>query len=64
MKIAVTGDHEFTRVTIDPKAIDPNDITLLEDLVLAALHDATSKIDELGGDANPFGSLGGLFGGM
>lgn len=68
VKVAVTGGMDFRSVTIDPKAVDPDDVTMLEDLVLAALHDAVSKANEvnqnaLGGLAG-LGGLGGLGGGI
>ena len=44
MKVEVDGHFNFQRVTIDPSAVDPGDIELLEDLVLAALRDATGQV--------------------
>ena len=68
--IAVTGGFEFQSVTISPEVLpdgtDPDDRAMLEDLVLAALRDATSKVVALQSEANPLaglGDLGGLFGG-
>jgi DNA-binding YbaB/EbfC family protein len=62
VKISVNGNYEFERVEIDPASIDPDDPSMLEDLILAALHDATSRIDQLRADASPLGGLdlGGL----
>lgn len=67
VKVVVTGAMEFQEVSIDPSAVDPDDIDMLEDLVLAALHDAMTKIHELQA-AGPLGGidlggLGDLFGG-
>lgn len=63
--IAVTGGLDFRSVRIDPSVIDPDDPSLLEDLVLAALHDAVARVNEaqqasmggfdLGGLAAAFG---------
>ena len=68
VSIEVDGHFNFQSVSIDPKAIDPDDMSLLEDLVLAALHDATSQLQsgqsgaiDLGG--MDLGGLGGLLGG-
>lgn len=61
VKVTVTGAGEFRSVHIDPGAVDPDDVALLEDLVLAALHDATTRIQEL--QAGAMGGLGDLFGG-
>ena len=44
VKITVSGAMEFTKVVIAPDAIDPSDPEMLEDLVLAALHDACVKV--------------------
>jgi DNA-binding YbaB/EbfC family protein len=60
VKVAVTGDMEFRSVTIDPAAVDPDDVEMLEDLVLAALHDAVAKVRELSARAMGGIDLGGL----
>ncbi len=46
VKVRVTGGMEFQAVTIDPAAVDADDIGMLEDLVLAALNDAVGKAQE------------------
>ena len=43
VKATVTGKHDVTAIKIDPNAIDPDDIEMLEDLVAAAINDAISK---------------------
>jgi DNA-binding YbaB/EbfC family protein len=66
VKVRVTGAMEFTGVTIDPSAIDPDDVAMLEDLVLAAIRDAVSKAGALSEQAMgglDLGGLGGLLGG-
>jgi nucleoid-associated protein EbfC len=60
VKVTVTGGMDFRSVTIDPKAVDPDDVELLEDLVLAAIHDAVGKVNDLSRQA--MGGLGGLGG--
>lgn len=45
--IEMTGAGEYRNVTIAPKAVDPDDVELLEELVLAALRDAGAQIAEL-----------------
>ncbi len=61
VKVQMTGGFEFRKVTIDPAAVDPNDVGMLEDLVLAALHDAVGRVNELNQRAlGGLGSLGGL----
>jgi len=59
VRIVVTGDLEFRAVRIDPRAVDPGDVGMLEDLVLAALHDAVAQLNALGQQAVG-SSLGGL----
>jgi len=41
------GDGSVSKVRIDPAAVDPDDLTLLEDLVTAAVADAQRKAKEL-----------------
>ena len=65
VKVTVTGGMEFRSVTIDPDAVDPDDVTMLEDLVLAAIHDAVAKVNDLSQQAMgglDLGGLGGLLG--
>lgn len=71
VKISVTGNGEFRSVTISPEVVDPDDVELLADLVLAALNDAMGQVHELQagtfGDpsgAAGLGDLGGLLGGL
>jgi DNA-binding YbaB/EbfC family protein len=62
VKVRVTGGLEFQSVKIDPKAVDPNDVELLEDLVLAAIHDALAQARDIGEQA--MGGLGAMMGGL
>ena len=45
--VIVTGHKEIVEVTIKPEVVDPDDIEMLQDLVLAATNDALKKADEL-----------------
>ncbi len=62
VKIGVSGTMEFQSVTIDPSAVDPDDVEMLQDLVLAALHDAVTQVGELQQGSMGLGGLdlGGL----
>ena len=70
VSVRVTGGLVFESVTIAPGAVDPDDVDLLQDLVLAALNDAMDQIARLQqasmgglpglGDLG-LGDLGGLF---
>jgi DNA-binding YbaB/EbfC family protein len=69
VKVRMTGGGEFLSVRIAPSAVDPEDVEMLEDLVLAALNDAVANAaglmqgPDLGGlDLGSMG-LGGLLGG-
>ncbi|MFG3341629.1 YbaB/EbfC family nucleoid-associated protein [Glycomyces sp. NPDC048151] len=58
----VTGDGELKGVKIDPKAVDPEDVETLEDLILAAVQAANADAKRLA--AEKMGPLGDALGGM
>ena len=59
----MTGSGELTAVTISPEAVDPDDLETLQDLVVAAVRDASRAAAEL--TASRMGPLaGGLGGGL
>jgi DNA-binding YbaB/EbfC family protein len=64
--VTIKGTGEVTAVKIDPKAVDPDDVETLEDLVLAAFHNATEAQRELTEQKmGPLAAgLGGLGGGL
>jgi DNA-binding YbaB/EbfC family protein len=64
--VTMTASGEFRRVSIDPKAVDPDDVETLEDLVLAAIHNASEEARSVAEETmRPFNSLvGGLGGGL
>jgi DNA-binding YbaB/EbfC family protein len=41
--VQVNGDQEVTKMSIDPAAVDPEDVEMLQDLVLAATNEALKK---------------------
>jgi DNA-binding YbaB/EbfC family protein len=45
--VVVTGNKEVVDVIIKPEAVDPDDVEMLQDLVLAATNDALKKVEEL-----------------
>ena len=47
VEVTVTGKREVTKVKIDPEAVDPDDVEMLEDLVMAAVNEASKKVDDL-----------------
>ena len=60
VKVEVTGGLDFRSVTIDPEVVDPADVEMLQDLVLAAIHDAMARVQELQQDAMGGLGMGGL----
>jgi DNA-binding YbaB/EbfC family protein len=64
VKVRVTGGMEFRGVTIDPSAVDPDDVGMLEDLVLAAIRDAVTKAGQISEQAMGGLDLGGLGSGL
>ena len=65
VKVQVTGTLDFRSVTIDPGAVDPADVEMLQDLVLAAVRHAVDQVNVLQSGAVDLGGmdLGGLLGG-
>jgi DNA-binding YbaB/EbfC family protein len=47
VKATVTGDGDLREIKIDPSVVDPDDIETLEDLVVAAVVEATRQAKEL-----------------
>src|SRR3954464_1278229 len=67
--VRATGDLEFDSISIAPEVVDPDDVEMLQDLVLAALHDLAATMGsaqrEAMGDLGmiDIGGLGGMLGG-
>ena len=59
VKAVVTGDQKLVSVTIDPSAVDPADVDMLQDLIVAAVNDALRAARELS-DAKMAAVTGGL----
>lgn len=59
VRVQMTGAMEVQSVTIDPQVVDPDDVAMLEDLVLAAVHDAVARVQEAA-QAATRDALGGL----
>ena len=47
IKAVVTGKQELVSITIDPDAVDPSDVDMLQDLIVAAVNDALRASREL-----------------
>jgi DNA-binding YbaB/EbfC family protein len=59
--VQVTGDLRVKSITIDPEAVDPEDVELLQDMVLAAVNEALRSAQELA--SAKLGGIAGLAGG-
>jgi len=46
VSVKVNGKRELMSITIDPQVVDPDDIDMLQDLVLAAVNEALRKGEE------------------
>lgn len=63
VKVVMTGEKQISSLKIDPSAVDPEDVEMLEDLVSAAINEALKKVDDM--MAKEMGKLtGGLPPGM
>ena len=68
VKAVVNGKHSLLSIEINPEAVDPDDVEMLQDLVVAAVNEAMRKAESeananmsrLTGSLN-LGNLGGLF---
>ena len=47
VKVTVSGDMQVTSLKIDPEATDPEDVEMLEDMVMAAVNEALRGVGEL-----------------
>jgi DNA-binding YbaB/EbfC family protein len=61
--VRMSGTKQLVAVEIDPEVVDPEDPTMLQDLLLAAVNEAGRKVDEAL-QAKMGGVAGGLAGGL
>ena len=65
VSVKVNGKRELTAITIDPQVVDPEDIEMLQDLILAAVNEGLRKESEARETAMnrlaPGAGMGGLF---
>ncbi len=45
--VTITGRKEITKVTLSPEVVDPDDVEMLEDLIMAATNEAIRQVEEL-----------------
>ena len=59
--VTMNGKKEIKSIKLDKSAVDPDDVEMLEDLIIVAIKDANQKADEISKDKmGPMGGLGGL----
>lgn len=46
VEATVTGDHQLKSVTINPEAVDPDDVEMLQDMIVAAVNEAEKLADD------------------
>jgi DNA-binding YbaB/EbfC family protein len=66
VKATVSGKREVTEIVIDPDAVDPDDVEMLQDMVMAAVNEALRKAEDASNQSmsritGSMGNLGGLF---
>ena len=68
VKVKITGGLEIREIQIDPDAVDPEDVEMLQDMIVAAVNEAVRSAQEMAasrlGAASGLGGLGGGPGGL
>ncbi len=60
--VTMNGKKEIKSIKLDKTAVDPDDVEMLEDLIIVAINDASNKAEELSKEKmGPMGGLGGMF---
>ena len=59
VKVTITGNLELVELDIDPEVVDPEDVEMLQDMVLAAVNEALTSSQEMASKR-----LGGITGGL
>lgn len=60
VKVIMNGKKEVKSIKLDRTAVDPDDVEMLEDLIIVAIKDAQAKAEELANNKMPMGGMGGL----
>lgn len=61
--VVMNGVKEIQRLRIDPEVVSPDDVEMLQDLIVAAVSDAQRRADELASQRMG-GMMGGMMGGL
>ena len=62
VEVTINGKKEITALNIDKEVVDPDDVEMLQDLVMAAVNEAIRQMEEL--EENEMNKITGGFGGM
>ena len=46
VKVTVDGKHRISEIVIDPECVDPDDVEMLQDMVIAAVNEALKQADD------------------
>ena len=60
VEVVVSGKKDLKSITISPEAVDPDDVEMLQDMILVAVGEAMRQVDEE--SEKLFGGMGGLGG--
>jgi DNA-binding YbaB/EbfC family protein len=47
VKVVINGEKQVLSIKLDPSAVDPQDVEMLEDMILAAVNEALKKVDDM-----------------
>ena len=66
VEVVINGKKELKSLTISPDAVDPDDVEMLQDMIIAAVNEALRKAEEASAQSmsritGNLGGLGGLF---
>lgn len=63
VKVTISGKKEITGIKLSEEVVDPDDIEMLEDLIMAAVNEAIRKIEDMSSQqmSKITGGMGGLF---
>jgi DNA-binding YbaB/EbfC family protein len=62
VSVSMDGKKNLESIAIDPEAVDPDDVEMLQDLIVAAVNEAGRQVDEA--LSSQLGDFGGLMGGL
>ncbi len=58
VEVVMTGDRALKKVTLKPEVVDPDDIEMLEDLIVASVNDCLSQISKVEKEKLPSANMG------